>query len=117
MNKVSSNLSNKPNRKSEIDGHKNELQKNESDLKKCITVINRLKKYEKALSVYETELTIWNQTQNQFWRKKIKGLKLKNAVKYILEYKKWTVSTTKTVGDAGIDLICERNGKKNPYPV
>ena len=110
-NEVSSNLSSKPDRTSEIETHKNELQKNESNLKVCITVINRFKKYEKALSDYQKELAIWNQTQNQFW-KKIKGVELENSVKDILENKKWTVSTTKTVGDAGIDLICERNGKR-----
>lgn len=64
-----------------------------------------------AQAEYEERSTAWDQQQNDYWQK-LKGTKLENAVKALLEEKFWTVQTIKTVGDAGIDLICKRKGKK-----
>ena len=46
-----------------------------------------------------------------FWLHR-KGVNLEQAVATLISSKGWRVKTTKTVGDAGIDLICERGSQK-----
>ena len=76
--------------------------------------LERLKKYHKNRLAYENSLIGWEYfnlvSSRGYWISK-KGIQLEKAFGDLLRSKGWQVTTTKTSGDGGIDLICEEKGR------
>ena len=67
--------------------------------------ISNIRQFEAALSNWEYRRKISRIT---YW-KELRGVDLEKGVKRLLEMNQWNVSMTQTVGDAGIDLVCEKD--------
>jgi len=86
--------------------------KNDASIAEQIQVlsdkITKRREFEAAVSMWEYMNLV---TGKGFWLHR-KGVDLEQAVATLISLKGWRVKTTKTVGDGGIDLICERGPQK-----
>ena len=86
--------------------------KNDTPIAKQIQVlsdkITKRREFESAVSMWDYMNLV---TGKGFWLHR-KGVDLEQAVATLISLKGWRVKTTKTVADAGIDLICERGSQK-----
>lgn len=70
--------------------------------------IANIRQFEAAVLDWEHRRRI---SQTTYW-KSLRGIDLEKGLKTLLEIKEWKVKLTKKVGDAGIDLICEKGNLK-----
>ena len=91
------------------------LLSNKEEVKRLKRKIEELEALVGNRVCYEDALEDWEYlnlvTKKGFWLDK-RAIDLETAVEEILTKFDWTVKTTKTVGDGGIDLICEKRGER-----